>query len=84
MLELAAQIPNLEVEERVVTLHEVVITIIRTNVAIVIITINNATVIMSVTIKMVPIDRFWRRMGKGSWSRCSAPAPLPPSPKLAI
>ena len=55
VLELAAQIPNLEVEERAITLHEVgitVIVIIGINVTVVIFTKNIDTVIMAVLLSI--------------------------------
>ena len=69
MLELAAQIPNLEVEERAITLHEVAITIIA---------------IIIVVIVTITIARFLRRMPKGSYWKCLGQALLPPYHKLAI
>ena len=48
MLELAAQIPNLEVEERAITLHEVAITVIGA-ICIIVVTMN--IVIMDMVIK---------------------------------
>ena len=85
MLELAAQIPNLEVEERAITLHEVAITIIATIIVLIVtITINIAIITLWTKFKIMTIGRFLRRMPKGSYWRCLAQALLPPYHKLAI